>query len=141
MADFLLKTEPSEYSFADLERDTRCTWTGVSNAAALAALRTIRKGDRLFIYHTGAEKAIVGLAKATSSPYEDPDRPGTNAQQEPKFAVVDLAPVARAKTPFSLAEIKADPRFSRFALVRQSRLSVMPVPADLAAILRSKTGL
>ena len=141
MATFLFKTEPTEYSFDDLARDKRTTWSGVSNAAALAHLRTARKGDEVLVYHTGDEKAIVGLARVIADPYEDPERPGRTPSDEPKFAVVDLAPVQRAKTPITLATIKADKRFAAFALVKQSRLSVMAVPPPLERALREMAGL
>lgn len=141
MAMFLFKTEPGEYSFSDLVRDKRAVWSGVTNGAALAALRTVRKGDEVLIYHTGDEKAIVGLARAASGPYEDPATPGTTSAGAPKFAVVDIGPVRAAKTPLTLAAIKADPRFAGFALVKQSRLSVMAVPQPLERALRELTGL
>ncbi len=141
MATFLLKTEPSEYSFEDLEREKRAAWSGVTNNAALAHLRAARKGDEALIYHTGDERRIVGLARVVREAYEDPARPGKNTRGEPKFAVIDLEPVRRAPTPATLDQVKADPRFSGFALVRQGRLSVMPVPANLDRILRSMAGL
>jgi predicted RNA-binding protein with PUA-like domain len=141
MATFLLKSEPTEYAYADLVREKKACWTGVANAQALAQLRSMRKGDVAFIYHTGDEKAIVGLAKAVSNPYEDPKQPGTNDAGAPKFAVIDLAPVKQARTPVTLAAIKADKRFADFALVKQSRLSVMAVPEALATILRGLAGL
>jgi predicted RNA-binding protein with PUA-like domain len=141
MPTFLLKTEPSEFSYARLAAEKRAVWDGITNNAALAHLRTARKGDEAFIYHTGDEKAIVGLAQITSDPYADPNHPGLNAAGAPRFAVVDLAPLRCAKTPMTLEAIKADRRFSDFALVRQSRLSVMPVPANLAKIIRAHTGL
>lgn len=141
MAMYLVKTEPSEYSFDDLTREKRCVWTGVSNAAALGHLRAMNKGDEVFVYHTGDEKRIVGLAKVVRGAYEDPERPGTNDRGEPKFAVVDLAPVRAAASPLTLAVIKADRRFASFALVTQGRLSVMPVPGDLGAVIRALTGL
>lgn len=141
MATFLLKTEPTVYSFEDLEREKRAVWDGVKNNAALGHLRTARKGDEVLIYHTGEEKRIVGLARVASDPYEDPKHPGKNDRGEPKLAVIDLAPVRRARTPGTLAQIKADPRFASFALVRQGRLSVMPVPPDLDRVLRSMSGL
>lgn len=131
---FLLKTEPFEYSFADLVRDKRVVWEGVSSAPALLALRGAKKGDEAFIYHTGGEKQIVGLARVTKGAYA-PDA------ENPKAVVIDLAPLKPALTPVTLARIKADPRFKDFALVRQSRLSVMLVPPALDAILREWTGL
>ncbi|MCX5690809.1 MAG: EVE domain-containing protein, partial [Planctomycetota bacterium] len=99
MTTYLLKTEPSVFSFAMLVRDGACTWDGVSNAAALQAIRTMRPGDDVFIYHTADERAIVGLARVTSSPREDPANPGKNAAGQPKFAVVDLEPVKAARSP------------------------------------------
>ncbi|MCC6678404.1 MAG: EVE domain-containing protein [Phycisphaerales bacterium] len=141
MPTFLLKTEPSEYSFDDLTRDKRAAWTGVSNNTALAHLRAMRKGDEAFIYHTGDEKAIVGLAQVIKSAYQDPEQPGLNPKGEPKFAVVDLKPLRKARTPITLAQIKADKRFAAFPLVTQSRLSVMPVPSDIDTALRTLAGL
>lgn len=141
MATFLFKTEPGEYSFADLVRDKVTVWTGIANAAALAHLRTARRGDDVLIYHTGDERAIVGLAKIVKAAYEDPARPGKSPKGEPKHAVVDLKAVRAAKTPVTLAEIKADPRFSALPLVTQGRLSVMPVATEHADLLRKMTGL
>jgi predicted RNA-binding protein with PUA-like domain len=141
MATFLLKTEPSEYSFADLQRDRKAVWDGITNPVALGHLRTARKGDDALIYHTGDEKKIVGLARVASEAYEDPAQPGVNARGEPKFAVVDVAPLRAAKTPVTLAQVKADPRFAKFPLVTQGRLSVMPVPPELDRALRDLAGL
>ncbi|MFO0833265.1 MAG: EVE domain-containing protein [Phycisphaerales bacterium] len=137
MATFLVKTEPGDYSFADLARDKRAAWTGVSNAAALIALRAMKQGDRVYIYHTGAEKAVVGEARVVShGAYQDPKKPGTNDKGEPKFAVVDLAPVGTLASPVSLASLKADPRCKDFGLVRQPRLSVMPVSPGVEKVIR-----
>ncbi len=141
MATFLFKTEPSDFSFDDLVREKRCVWTGVSNPAALNQLRTVRKGDDVLIYHTGDERAIVGLARAASGAYEDPKKPGKNDRGEPKFAVVDLVPVRAAKTPIDLSAIKADKRFAKFPLVTQGRLSVMRVESGLDQALQSLAGL
>ncbi len=141
MATFLFKTEPAEYSFDDLCREKRCAWTGVSNNAALSHLRKAVRGDEVLIYHTGDDKAIVGLAKVVSKPYEDPERPGRTAGDEPRFAVVDLAPVRAATSPVALSVIKSDPRFKAFPLVTQGRLSVMPVPAGIDAARRALAGL
>jgi predicted RNA-binding protein with PUA-like domain len=140
MPTFLLKTEPSEYSFSDLARDKKTTWTGVTNPGALITLRSIKKGDELFIYHTGDEKAIVGLAKALTNSFEDPAKPGTTDMGAPKFAVLDLAPVRAAKKAVTLAQIKADKRFAEFLLVKNSRLSAMPVPATLDKLIREWAG-
>jgi predicted RNA-binding protein with PUA-like domain len=141
MPTFLFKTEPGEYSFARLQTDKRAVWDGITNNAALGHLRTARKGDQAFIYHTGDEKAIVGLAEITGPAYEDPKNPGKNPAGLPKFAVVELRPLRPAKTPLTLAAIKADKRFKEFALVKQSRLSVMPVPAEIERLIRELTGL
>ncbi len=119
--NWLVKEEQTHYSFDELVRDGRAVWSGVRNALAQRHLRSIRKGDRVFYYHTGNEKAVVGIAKAVSGPYPDPeDRRG-------KFVAVDIAPVKRLPRPVALAEIKADPAFGDFPLVRIARLSVMPV--------------
>ena len=120
---WLLKTEPSTYSYADLERDKRATWDGVSNPAALGFLRSMKKGDQTFIYHTGDQKAIVGVARVTSDAYPDPKL------NDPKRVVVDLVPVRSLKEPVTLASVKADKSFADLGLVRFSRLSVMPIPA------------
>jgi predicted RNA-binding protein with PUA-like domain len=140
MRTFLFKTEPSEYSFSDLVREKKTTWTGVKNAAALQALRTAKVGDEVLIYHTGDEKAIVGLAKVAKGPREDPAQPGLTPEGLPKFAVVDLAPIKIAVAPVTLAQIKGDSRFAAFALVKQSRLSVMLVPPAMDKALRGLAG-
>jgi len=121
MARWLLKTEPTHYSYADLERDKKAVWDGVSNNLALKHLRGIRKGDEVFIYHTGDEKQLVGIAAVISNPHPDPK------EGDPRLAVVDIKPKARLKRAVALAEIKADKTFKNFDLVRISRLSVMPV--------------
>jgi predicted RNA-binding protein with PUA-like domain len=120
---WLLKTEPSTYSFDQLEREGRTTWDGVRNPTALRHLRAIGTGDEVLIYHTGKEKAVVGIAKVIKGAYPDP------AAGDARLVVVDLAPVRRLKAPVTLARIKADAAFADFALVRISRLSVMPVTA------------
>lgn len=141
MATYLLKTEPGTYSFDDLVRDESTTWDGVTNAAALIALRAMKKGDEAFFYHTGDERAIVGMAMVTKGAYEDPKNPGRNAKGEPKLAVVDLKAVKRARKPVTLAEIKADKRFANFPLVTIGRLSVMPVEPEIDRALRRMAGL
>lgn len=135
MATFLLKTEPGDYSFDDLLRDTRTVWDGVANNAALKHMRSAKKGDDALVYHTGDERAIVGLAKIVSEPYADP------TADDPKLIVFDVEAKKRAKSQVALAQVKADKRFAGFALVREPRLSVMPVPADLDRILRGWAGL
>jgi predicted RNA-binding protein with PUA-like domain len=121
---WLLKTEPSTYAFDQLEREGRAVWDGVSNPVALRHLRSMAVGDLGFIYHTGDEKRIVGVARVTKAAYPDPKL------KDPKMVVVDLAPVERLGRPVTLAEIKADPRFADWELVRIGRLSVMPVTAE-----------
>lgn len=141
MAMYLVKTEPSTYSFADLQRDKKTTWTGVTSPAALIQLRLMKVGDAVLVYHTGDEKAIVGLAKVVKGAYEDPDNPGKNDRGEPKYAVVDLAAVKAVKKQVTLAEIKADARFKEFGLVKQSRLSVMAVTSPEFSALKNMLGI
>lgn len=119
--NFLFKEEPTHYSFWDLVRDGKTSWTGVKNPLAQKHLRSVKKGDRIFYYHTGNEKAVVGIAKASGDAYADPkDKSG-------KLHAVDVVPVKELPRPVTLAEIKAKPVFQDFPLVRISRLSVMPV--------------
>lgn len=118
---FLVKEEPDNYSFDAFVTDGGTRWSGVKNPLAQKHLRSIQKGDEVFYYHTGKEKAVVGIAKAAGRAYPDP------ADKTGKAYVVDLKPVRKLARPVTLAEIKADQRFADFALVRMSRLSVMPV--------------
>lgn len=121
MAYWLLKTEPSTFSFADLEREQSTVWDGVANAQALIHIRQMQAGDQALIYHSGDERAVVGLAEITSAPYPDPKL------DDLKRVVVDVQVLRRLAQPVTLAAIKSDPSFAQFGLVRQSRLSVMPV--------------
>ena len=125
MAKWLFKTEPDDYSYADLERDGRTVWDGVTNTWALKNLREVKKGDQALIYHTGKERAVAGVAKVVSEPYPDPEA------DDPKLVVVDVEPAGAWSQPVTLAAIKADSAFSDFVLVRFSRLSVMPVPTRI----------
>ena len=119
--NWLFKEEPTHYGFDELVKDGKTAWSGVKNPLAQKHLRSVKKGDRIFYYHTGDEKAIVAIAKALGDAYPDPlDKAG-------KQAVVDVGPVKKLRRPVTLAEIKADPAFASFPLVRISRLSVMPV--------------
>lgn len=130
MSMYLLKTEPSEYSLDDLEKEQRCVWSGVSAAPALIHLRAMKKGDSAFLYHTGSEKAVVGTVSIVAAPYPDP------AQNDPKLVVVDIAFRSRLCRPVTLAEIKATPSLKQMPLVRIGRLSVMPVtPKEAETIL------
>ncbi|HEU4323336.1 MAG TPA: EVE domain-containing protein [Roseiflexaceae bacterium] len=121
MSYWLLKTEPDCYSFADLQREGATVWDGVANNAALKHMREMAPGDRALIYHTGDERQAVGLAEVASAPYADPKA------GDPKLVVVDVRPLRPLARAVSLAEIKAEPEFADFALVRQGRLSVVPV--------------
>lgn len=125
MSRWLVKTEPEEYAYRDLERDGRGVWDGVRNATALQHLRRFSPGDEVMIYHTGRERRIVGIARVAGDAYPDP------AGSDGRHVVVDLVPVRPLARPVTLAAIKADPTFADFDLVRISRLSVMPVPGDL----------
>ena len=121
MAQWLVKEEPEHYSYDQLEHDRKTVWAGVKNPLAQKHLRSIRKGDRIFFYHTGKQKAVVAVARAAGDAYPDPqDRSG-------KMFVVDVVPERKLSRPVTLAEIKADRAFAGFPLVRMSRLSVMPV--------------
>jgi predicted RNA-binding protein with PUA-like domain len=120
MARYLVKTEPSTYSFADLQRDRKTVWDGVSNPVALKHLAAIKKGDTVIVYHTGDEKQAVGLAVAASDAYPDPKA------GNPKVVVVDLKPERTLKTPVTLAQVKADAVLKGNDLARLPRLSVIP---------------
>jgi predicted RNA-binding protein with PUA-like domain len=122
--NWLFKEEPTHYSYDDLVRDGKTSWTGVRNPLAQKHLRSVNKGDRVFFYHTGDVKAVVGIAKATGAAYPDP------ADKSGKLYAVDIAPVKKLKQPVTLASIKADKSFASFPLVRMARLSVMPVSDD-----------
>jgi predicted RNA-binding protein with PUA-like domain len=133
--NWLFKEEPSHYSFEALVKDKKTVWSGVKNPLAQKHLHAVKNGDRIFYYHTGDEKAVVGIAKALGDAYPDPtDKTG-------KQAVVDVAPVTKLPRAVTLAEIKADTAFKDFPLVRISRLSVMPVTdAEWARIVRMANG-
>ena len=117
--NWLFKEEPSHYSFDELEKDGRTVWSGVKNPLAQKHLRSVRKGDRVFYYHTGDEKSIVGVAQALSDAYPDPDNPA--------LVVVDIKATRRLPRAVALSAIKSSGRFASFPLVRIPRLSVMPV--------------
>lgn len=135
MGYWILKTEPQAYSYADLSREGGTIWDGVSNNVALKHLRAMRPGDQALIYHTGDERRAVGLAEVTSAPYPDPQ------YNDPRLVVVDVRPLRPLPRPVELATIKADPFFAEFALVRQGRLSVVPVTPEQWSRLLALAGL
>jgi predicted RNA-binding protein with PUA-like domain len=120
---WLLKTEPTTYSFDQLEREGHAVWDGVRNAAALIHLRAMRAGDAALIYHSGEERTVVGVDRVVTGAHPDPK------SNDPRFVVVELEPVRRLATPIPLSTVKADAVFADLGLVRISRLSVMPVSA------------
>jgi predicted RNA-binding protein with PUA-like domain len=120
---WLLKTEPSVYGYGDLEREGRAVWDGVTNPVALRNLRGMKKGDRVYIYHTGDVRAAVGVAEVTREAYPDPKT------KNAKLVVVDLVPAGRLGRAVTLAEIKAQALFKDSPLIRQGRLSVVPLTA------------
>ena len=130
MAYFLAKTDPGTYSIDDLERDGTTTWDGVRNAAALQAIRAMRPGDDVLIYHSQGEAAIVGQARVISEPRPDP--------KDSKSWVVDVAFVRRLQEPVTLREIKESHLFDDWSLVRQGRLSTMGVPDNVIEWLKEK---
>ena len=132
MTYFLAKSEPSVYSIADLERDGQTVWDGVTNNAALLAIRAMRPGDIVLIYHSGGESAIVGAAEVISEPRPDPS--------VEKSWVVDVRYRGRVEPAVSLRQVKESGMFADFALVRQSRLSTMPVPQHFIDWLREEHG-
>jgi predicted RNA-binding protein with PUA-like domain len=124
MARWLFKEEPEHYSFGDLEHDGETVWDGVANNQALLHLRKVKRQDLVFCYHTGDEKSVVGIMKVVNDPYPDPK------ENDARLVVVGVQPVRRLVHPVTLAEIKADPVFAKWELVRNSRLSVMPVSSE-----------
>lgn len=121
---WLVKTEPADYSFTQLEKDTQTLWDGVRNPQAVRFLAQMKTGDFAFIYHTGDEKAIVGIAEAGSEAYSDP------RSKNPRNLVILLRARRELPRPVTLAELRGMKEFKRFALLRQPRLSVMPVESE-----------
>jgi predicted RNA-binding protein with PUA-like domain len=121
MAYWLLKTEPEDYSYFDLERDGSTVWDGVNNSLALKHLRAMLPSDLALIYHTGKERQIIGVAEVISEPYTDPKF------NDAKLAVVDVRALRKVSVPITLAQIKQDSKLADFDLVRLPRLSVVPV--------------
>lgn len=121
---WLFKTEPSAYSFQQLKRDKRTVWDGVKNNLALKYISGVRRSDWILIYHTGDEKAAVGVAQALRGSYPDPKK------KDPKLLVVDIKPVKALSHPVTLSQMKTNPRLAQFDLLRLPRLSVMPVSQE-----------
>ena len=130
MKYFLAKTDPETYSIDDLEREKKTVWDGVTNPQAVRAIREMRPGDHVFVYHSGGVSGIVGLAAVRSEPRDDP--------KNPKSAVVDLEFSRRLEPPTTLAEIKQSKQFEDWALVRQGRLSTMSAPEVFVEWMRSR---
>lgn len=130
MPYFLAKTDPETYSIDDLERDKKTAWDGVTNPQAVRAIREMRPGDRVFVYHSGGVSGIMGLASVESEPRPDP--------KNAKSAVVDLAFRGRLEPPTTLAEIKESGKFDDWALVRQGRLSTMAAPEKFVAWMKAR---
>jgi len=130
MAYYLAKTDPETYSIDDLEREKKTVWDGVTNPQAVRAIREMRPGDRVFVYHSGGVSGIVGLASVESAPRDDP--------KNPKSAVVELAFRGRLDPPTTLAEIKQSGQFADWALVRQGRLSTMASPDKFVAWIKAR---
>jgi predicted RNA-binding protein with PUA-like domain len=127
---YLAKTDPETYSVEHFAADRTTVWDGVRNPTALRAIRAMKKGDRIFIYHSMGNSAVVGMAKAVSDPHEDP--------KDPKLAVVDLEFIEMLDPPVTLREIKDSHLFDDWALVRQSRLSTMEAPAAFVEWMRKR---
>ncbi|WP_414622107.1 EVE domain-containing protein [Calothrix sp. CCY 0018] len=119
--NWLLKTEPNEYSYTDLETENTAVWDGVKNALALKNMRTMRTGEEVFIYHTGKERRIVGVAQVASIAYPDPKL------TDVKRLVIDIRAVRKLPQSITLAQIKQDEKFAGFELIRLPRLSIVPV--------------
>jgi len=130
MQYFLAKTDPETYSIDHLEKDKKTVWDGVTNPQAVRAIREMKPGDKVFIYHSGGLSAVVGLARAASEPRPDP--------KNPKSAVAEFEFLTRLDPPVTLAEIKQSKLFDDWALVRQGRLSTMPAPEKFVAWMRKK---
>lgn len=130
MKYFLAKTDPETYAIADLEREKKTVWDGVKNPQALRAIREMQPGDRVFLYHSGGDSQVVGLAEVASKPRPDP--------KDPRLAVVDFVFTGHIHPPVTLAEIKASHQFDDWSLIRQSRLSTMAAPEAFVQWMRKQ---
>lgn len=135
MAHWLVKSEPGDWSWQDQLSVDKEPWDGVRNFQAQKNMRAMQVGDQVLFYHSGKERAVVGLCRVATGPYPDPD------DETGRFCLVDLSAEKSAATPVTLAAIKAEPRLSEIALVRQSRLSVMPIDEKAFALIREMAGL
>jgi predicted RNA-binding protein with PUA-like domain len=135
LAYYLLKTEPTVYSYSDLERDKKAVWDGVTSPGGVFQIKSAKKGDVVFIYHTGDEKQVVGIAEITSDPYVDPKA------GNPRLYVFDIKPKRRLKNPVTLEQVKADKRFKDSRLVNEPRLSVQPMPENLWNAILQMSGI
>jgi predicted RNA-binding protein with PUA-like domain len=129
---WLVKTEPGTYSYDDLEREGRAVWDGVTNPVALKNMKEMAVGERVFVYHTGEEKSVVGEAEVVRAAYPDP--------KAARLVVIELKPVKRLKSAVSLADLKAESAFAESPLVRQGRLSVVPITATQAKLIEKRSG-
>lgn len=135
MKFFLLKTEPTVYSYSDLERDKKAVWDGVTSPGGLFQIKTARKGDIAFIYHTGGEKQVVGICEITTDPYVDPKA------ENPKIFIFDIKPKRRLPNPVTLEQIKKDKRTCDSRIVKEGRLSVQPVDEKVWNAILQMSGL
>ncbi len=135
MAFFLLKSEPTVYSYSDLERDKKAVWDGVTSPGGLFQIKTARKGDIAFIYHTGSEKQVVGICEITCDPYIDPKA------GNPKIFIFDIKPKRRLPNPVTLVQIKKDKRTCDSRIVKEARLSVQPVDVKVWNAILEMSGL
>jgi predicted RNA-binding protein with PUA-like domain len=135
MKYYLLKTEPTVYSYSDLERDKKAVWDGVTSPGGLFQIKTARKGDVAFIYHTGDERQVVGICEITTDPYIDPKA------GNPKIFIFDIKAKRRLPKPVTLEQIKADKRFNDSRIVKEARLSVQPVPENIWNAILQLSGL
>ncbi|HXQ52084.1 MAG TPA: EVE domain-containing protein [Stellaceae bacterium] len=135
MQYWLMKSEPGTYSWDQLVKDGRTHWDGIRNHQAAINLKAMKRGDRAFFYHSGAGPAIVGIVEIAKEAYPDP------SDEAGRFVMVDVKPLAPVKTPVTLAAIKAEPKLSKLALVRQSRLSVVPIGAEEWRIIAKMAGV
>jgi len=135
MSFFLLKTEPTVYSYSDLERDKKAVWDGVTSPGGLFQIKTARKGDVAFIYHTGGEKQVVGICEITTDPYVDPKA------GNPKIFIFDIKPTRSLPNPVTLEQIKKDKRTCDSRIVKEGRLSVQPVDEKVWNAILQLSGL